>query len=229
MKKRESTVAELIVSKKKISQLLNKEGGKYVIPAYQRPYKWEKEECETLWLDLTGFYEDNKDNDSEFVLGTIVTCKPENEPSSKNDEVIDGQQRITSLLLLLRALYKKLESAVEDDNVKGLKSQIAPCIWDLDKISRKVTNPALVHIESQVATDEHKQALEKILRDGEKGSPKRAIFTRKTTSSSPSSGTTIGRTMARIGSISALPCWIASSSCRSNARGSTRRREYSRR
>ncbi len=99
-------MAELIVSKKKISQLLNKEGGKYVIPAYQRPYKWEKEECETLWLDLTGFYEDNKANDSEYFLGTIVTCKPENEPSSKNDEVIDGQQRVTSLLLLLRLVQE---------------------------------------------------------------------------------------------------------------------------
>ncbi len=62
--------------------------------------------------------------------------------------------------------------------MKGLKSQIAPCIWDLDKISKKVTNPALVHLESQVATDEHKQILEKILRNGEKDPGKRDLYSR---------------------------------------------------
>jgi uncharacterized protein with ParB-like and HNH nuclease domain len=44
---------ELHVSKKNISKLLgDMQGRKFIIPDYQRPYKWDIEKCETLWLDI---------------------------------------------------------------------------------------------------------------------------------------------------------------------------------
>ncbi|HBK23122.1 MAG TPA: hypothetical protein DDZ60_11630 [Planktothrix sp. UBA10369] len=159
-------MAELNVTKKSISSLFSEmQGTKFIIPDYQRPYKWDLEKCEILWQDLTGFFEERTVSE-EYYLGTVVTCK--NDESGKIEiEVIDGQQRITSLLLLLRAFYSKLEnSAIEDDNITGLKNQIAPCIWDVNPISGRVSDTSLIHIESRVATESDNEVFHAILRTG---------------------------------------------------------------
>ena len=160
-------MAELNVSKKCVSNLFtDMQAKKFIIPDYQRPYKWDKEKCETLWQDLVTFYEENYEGASEYYLGTVVTCKGD-DPSALNDiEVIDGQQRITSFFLLLRAFYTKLEGSIEDDNIVGLKNQIAPCIWDVNSISGKVTDKRHIHIESRVATEQDNEVFHEILRTG---------------------------------------------------------------
>src|SRR5258708_9158583 len=156
--KKENDVAELMVAKKSISTLLGYEMQRrmYIIPDYQRPYKWDKEKCETLWQDLTGFFEERKPNENpgeEYFLGTIVTCQSDEAVGRRDMEVIDGQQRITSILLLLRAFYKKLEGMQDNDvMVSGLKNQIAPCIWDVNSFSGLVDNKNVIHISSRVAT-----------------------------------------------------------------------------
>jgi uncharacterized protein with ParB-like and HNH nuclease domain len=134
---------------------------KFIIPEFQRPYKWDEEKCETLWMDIVTF-NDNKMDDEEYFLGTIVSNK-----YNTGVEIIDGQQRITTFLLLLRAFYSKLEKMVEDDNVRGLKNQIGPCIWDIDPISQKVSDKTKLHIESLAATDEDKKTFHLILETGE--------------------------------------------------------------
>ena len=138
-------MAELQISKKSIQELLslsdsNNRGKIYIIPEYQRPYKWDVEKCETLWIDLTNFYETHKNhNNKEYFLGTIVTCAEENDKT--NIDVIDGQQRLTSFYLLLRAIYAKLEAMLvaspDDEEIIGLMSSIAPCIWNVNNITRK--------------------------------------------------------------------------------------------
>jgi hypothetical protein len=159
-------MAELNVTKKSVGVLFSEmQGSKFVIPDYQRPYKWDQEKCEILWQDLTGFFEERKQNE-EYYLGTVVTCRPDDNQRSEI-EVIDGQQRITSLLLLLRAFYTKLENAsIVDENIIGLKNQIAPCIWDVNSISGKVTDTSLIHIESRVATESDNDVFHAILRTG---------------------------------------------------------------
>lgn len=68
----------------------------YNIPVYQRDYSWEKEQWEQLWSDLSGF----KDNDAEeHFLGPIITTP--SEESSDISEVIDGQQRMTTLQIII--------------------------------------------------------------------------------------------------------------------------------
>lgn len=160
-------MAELNVTKKNIHSLfVEMQNKKFIIPDYQRPYKWDREKCETLWQDLTSFFEEQKDQ-QEYYLGTIVTCRNEDTEDSKDAEIIDGQQRITSMLLLLRAFYKKLEdTAVIDANISGLKNQIAPCIWDVDSISGIVTDRNKIHIESRVATEADNEVFHGILRTG---------------------------------------------------------------
>jgi len=166
---------ELSVSRKNISKLFSEmQDKKFIIPDYQRPYKWDEEKCETLWNDITNYFIEKKDNE-EYFLGTIVTCKSDEEKNTV--EIIDGQQRITSLFLLLRAFYKKLEKMTEDENIIGLKSQIAPCIWNVDQISRKVKDTTKIHIESKVATENDNDIFHKILDTGEIDNQNKSLYT----------------------------------------------------
>ena len=137
---------------------------KFVIPDYQIPYKWGVEKCETLWNDIENFAQNYaRDGVDDYFLGTIVSYVNRD----KNQEIIDGQQRITSFMLLLRAFYKKLEDMTEDDeDVRGLKNQLAPCIRDINPISQKVADKAKIHIVSEVATEEDNKTFHKILETG---------------------------------------------------------------
>lgn len=156
-------MAELNVSKKSISKLLSEmQNRKFIIPDFQRPYKWNVEKCETLWNDIENFTLTDAKSGSDYFLGTVVSYIND----EKNLEIIDGQQRITSFFLLLRAFYRKLEVMVEDDDVKGLKNQLAPCIWDINAISQKVSDKTNIHIKSLVATEEDNETFHKILETG---------------------------------------------------------------
>lgn len=76
----------------------------YVIPPYQRPYAWTIDQASELFEDLHSFYQ--YEPDEEYFLGSIVLIKEENKPHS---EVIDGQQRLTTLTILLAVLSNKLQ------------------------------------------------------------------------------------------------------------------------
>src|SRR5690606_37344078 len=156
-------MAELHVSKKTIGKLFSEmQNKKFVIPDYQRPYKWNIEKCETLWADIENFAQTDAKNGADYFLGTIVSYINDD----KNQEIIDGQQRITSFMLMLRAFFRKLEDMTEDEDVIGLKNQLAPCIWDINPISQKVSDKTKIHIESLVATEEDNETFHKILEAG---------------------------------------------------------------
>jgi len=156
-------MAELHISNKSISMLFSEmQGRKFIIPDFQRPYKWDVEKCETLWNDVENFTLTDAKAGSDYFLGTIVSYAN----NQKNLEIIDGQQRITSFFLLLRAFYKKLEDMREDEDVIGLKNQIAPCIWDINPISQKVSEKSKIHIESLVATERDNNIFHRILETG---------------------------------------------------------------
>ena len=158
-------MTELHISQKAIGKLFSDmQSKKFVVPDYQRPYRWDIEKCETLWNDIENFAQTDAENNTDYFLGTIVSYVNKD----RNQEIIDGQQRITSFMLLLRSFYKKLEDMKEDKkgNVIGLKNQLAPCIWDIDPISQKVTDPTKIHILSEVATEEDNETFHKILKEG---------------------------------------------------------------
>lgn len=160
-------MAELHVSKKSISKLFSDmQHRKFIIPDFQRPYKWNIEKCETLWNDIENFTVTDAKAGADYFLGTIVTYVNDD----KDPEIIDGQQRITSFFLLLRAFFRKLEDMPQDDQVIGLKNKVAPCIWDTDRFSGKVVDPTAIHIKSLVATEEDNETFHKILETGESSS-----------------------------------------------------------
>lgn len=76
----------------------------YEIPSFQRPYAWTEEEAGVLFNDLYDFYR-TEDEEEQYFLGSIVLVKEDDKPHS---EVIDGQQRLTTLTILLAAITSKL-------------------------------------------------------------------------------------------------------------------------
>lgn len=119
---------------------------RYSIPNYQRPYAWKKEQVEQLWYDILEAYQNNKsapDSDLNYFLGSIVVV-------GKNDyEVVDGQQRLTTLTILfyvLQDLAKKGEIDLSEDQV----SYISACLKDVHTKRQKLKT----HIQNQVEFEE---------------------------------------------------------------------------
>ena len=74
-----------------------------VIPLFQRPYSWEPKDWNTLWDDLMAQYE-KADRASHF-MGAIVTVPVKSVPVGVTKHlVIDGQQRLTTVSILLAAI-----------------------------------------------------------------------------------------------------------------------------
>ena len=102
-------MSKLGIEQKTVKLLLGDNKADFLIPDYQRPYAWEEKECQTLWDDIFAFAFPENDCDKfdrhndEYFLGPIVTFKND----EGKMEIIDGQQRLTTLLLLLRAFYDK--------------------------------------------------------------------------------------------------------------------------
>lgn len=77
------------------------------IPSYQRPYAWGTEESSTLFEDLYGFYK-SEQSEENYFLGSTVLIKEEDRPKA---DVIDGQQRLTTLTILLSVLTTHFSQA----------------------------------------------------------------------------------------------------------------------
>lgn len=158
-------MSKLNVDQKTIKDLFQDKRADFLIPDYQRPYAWGENECQTLWDDIFTFAipDDGStefDSNSEYFLGPIVTFKNEEEKM----EVIDGQQRLTTLMLLLRAFYSKF-GHMQDKQSIATKQNIEKCIWKTDEFGEPDMNA--LKIDSEVATDKDKEEFLDILRTGD--------------------------------------------------------------
>lgn len=82
------------------------------IPVYQRNYDWKEEQCRKLFEDIQNIVK--SDYEIEHFLGTVVFVSSKSEMNFNEYVLIDGQQRITSIMLLLKVLHEK----VTDENDK---------------------------------------------------------------------------------------------------------------
>ena len=157
-------MSKLNVDQKTISDLFSDKKADFLIPDYQRPYAWDEEQCQTLWDDIFLFsFPDNNyeafDENEEYFLGSIVAYKNERGKS----EVIDGQQRLTTLMLILRAFYDKFAN-MQDKNSKLTRDRIEKCLWKTDTFGTADKNT--LKIDSEVATDNDKEEFLELLRTG---------------------------------------------------------------
>lgn len=81
----------------------------FSIPEYQRAYSWEIKHCDKLWQDIENFI-DSGGSDPYFFGTIIVNCQEDDTKFS----LIDGQQRTTTFILLLKALLIRLDTAIEE-------------------------------------------------------------------------------------------------------------------
>ena len=100
----------------------------YLIPLYQREYAWKKEQIELLIDDINGI-----DNDTNYYIGSLIVHRR----SDNLFEVIDGQQRLTTLYLLLNCL----------DDVKTLPNLTFEC--------RERSNYSIVEIKEIIKKLRH--------------------------------------------------------------------------
>ncbi|GAA8645001.1 hypothetical protein Hpoki25_06330 [Helicobacter pylori] len=76
----------------------------YKIPIYQRPYQWTKENCEKLLDDLFSSYECYKESDYFCGSLVLIAIDKDSETNAKTYDVVDGQQRLSTFILLAKVL-----------------------------------------------------------------------------------------------------------------------------
>ena len=153
------------VNKQSVKELLSSGAvNKFVIPEYQRPYAWTEDEVETLFNDLLEFTRKSLNHkDQTYFLGSVVSYTNEN----GEQEIIDGQQRITSLFLLLRAIYTKLQEPQEKtDEAQNFISKIEETIWQTNNLTGKIDDFGNILIESKVINNAGNEILRNILKTG---------------------------------------------------------------
>ncbi|ACI27701.1 hypothetical protein HPG27_947 [Helicobacter pylori G27] len=110
-------MAKVEVELKKLHQILVDAEYFYQVPDYQRPYVWDKDHLGALIDDLVGSYTNNKED--EYFCGSIVIAE---NPKDKRWDVVDGQQRLTSFIILactILRLYKHRLEQKSKDFIEG--------------------------------------------------------------------------------------------------------------
>ncbi|MDD2935288.1 MAG: DUF262 domain-containing protein [Candidatus Pacebacteria bacterium] len=101
-------MSEISSEKVKLLDILEN-SGRVIIPRYQRSYSWEIENVSELWEDiLTVIFDKNR----EHFSGALIFCDSSSDDRNNEKcsfEIVDGQQRLVSLTILLRAMYDNLD------------------------------------------------------------------------------------------------------------------------
>ena len=126
-----------------ISDLFNDENKcKYIIPIYQRNYAWGDDEISSLLQDIKNACEQNQEQDKNYYIGSLVVYRRDN----GDFEVIDGQQRLTTLTLIMHHLGKlsfrnvsfehrdESEQALSNLNSETLPSNFSQALKTIKKV-----------------------------------------------------------------------------------------------
>ncbi|MCR4638956.1 DUF262 domain-containing HNH endonuclease family protein [Ruminococcus sp.] len=155
--------ATIEVNKQSVKTLLSSGiENPFVIPEYQRPYAWSYDQVNTLFDDIWDFTQNDggSKRNATYFLGCVVSYE-----NKGNQEIIDGQQRITSLFLLLRAIYTKLEQGTQSKESDNFLKQIRECIWRANKLTAEVDFDDIL-LTSRVINNEGNEILREILKTG---------------------------------------------------------------
>ncbi|GAA7607716.1 DUF262 domain-containing protein [Helicobacter pylori] len=95
----------------------------YQIPIYQRPYQWTEENCEKLLDDLFFNYED--DRESDYFCGSLVLILiSEDSKKAKTYDVVDGQQRLSTFILLAKVLATLFLERLTEESKEYLQESL---------------------------------------------------------------------------------------------------------
>lgn len=132
----------------------------FSIPVYQRNYDWKSIQCKTLFKDIEAIAVDNQR--ASHFLGTIVYVEGESKADFRKFTVIDGQQRLTSIMLLLKAILDSTDDEYLKEEIKdgyltnkytkeeALRIKLKPMKSDADNYKKLINNHIKDMEESQV-------------------------------------------------------------------------------
>lgn len=117
----------------------------YIVPYFQRPYVWDEDNWVSFWENILQIYKDYQEGkDREHFIGTLILKQRTAEELGQNQyDLIDGQQRLTTVSILLRCFYDSCKGSLPKlkeqinrllilENAKGEKSiKIRNCRIDL--------------------------------------------------------------------------------------------------
>ena len=117
-------------TEEQLNKIFNLTNYQFEIPSYQRPYAWGKDQVLELVDDLCdAFPHPLKKDNPDYFFGSIILIKKHDKP---NAEVIDGQQRLTTLTLLLSVFrhllpeghktINKIDKLLEDEDITGTQT-----------------------------------------------------------------------------------------------------------
>lgn len=139
---------------RRLLDLLNVNRMRYIIPAYQRNYDWKQENCERLFDDLVALTRSKRE---AHFFGSVVTVEDE-DGFSTDRLVIDGQQRVTTVSLLLLAMCRLMDKGEVVPVNGSLKDHIYACYLVDDKSEHDI-KLRLKPVKSD------QQAFERLFRD----------------------------------------------------------------
>ncbi|HAS79947.1 MAG TPA: DUF262 domain-containing protein, partial [Fusobacteriaceae bacterium] len=135
---------------KTIEELFGDKSSYYKMPVYQRPYTWEEEHVDDLWTDIYTAFENNQDDsdlDKNYFLGSVIL--------TPNDDgifnIIDGQQRMTTLIILFCVLRDRLK---EEKNIDFKEIEIEDIEESIIK-RKKIRVTLNTHMKNQVEFQEN--------------------------------------------------------------------------
>ncbi|GAA9386827.1 DUF262 domain-containing protein [Helicobacter pylori] len=107
----------------------------YQIPIYQRPYQWTEENCKKLLDDLLSSYECYKESDYFCGSLVLIAIGTDSATNAKTYDVVDGQQRLSTFILLAKVLATLYNNEVL--NNKTSKNFLEKSLGDTDGEKRK--------------------------------------------------------------------------------------------
>ncbi|MCQ2871530.1 DUF262 domain-containing protein [Helicobacter pylori] len=106
----------------------------YQIPIYQRPYQWTKENCEKLLDDLFFNYED--DRESDYFCGSLVLILiSEDSKKAKTYDIVDGQQRLSTFILLAKVLAALYSERLTEESKDYLQESLITKYGKKDRLN----------------------------------------------------------------------------------------------
>ncbi len=106
----------------------------YQIPIYQRPYQWTEENCEKLLDDLFFNYED--DRESDYFCGSLVLILiGEDSKKAKTYDIVDGQQRLSTFVLLAKVLSALYSERLTEESKDYLQESLITKYGKKDRLN----------------------------------------------------------------------------------------------
>ncbi len=110
-------------------------GSYYQIPTYQRPYQWTEENCEKLLDDLFENYEYHKKDDYFCGSLVLIMIEKDSETNAETYDVVDGQQRLSTFILLAKVLSALYSERLTEESKDYLQESLITKYGKKDRLN----------------------------------------------------------------------------------------------